>query len=323
MSICGEITGEPYKTNEADVGMPFRSSTSSKKKVVNQISIFDDLNKKNDCELPVFDYYDPYASCTSSFECKQKKFTSDSTRLDDNVNISGKKKMKLFDRDKFVKNIDMYNIEHINEISINIFNELSKKSLSNFCVFPLGILASLIKNDPSISSIIDILAENKIFFEKHFNNNVSVNRTSFGVRYNTNKCFNYNTNEQSITEIETIVPNFRFGMLKYSNNIMSLNYKNMAELISNIRTFTSGITCHSFKHTNKLVLNSTLGDLGYVKSDNVKYIQTIYFELCEDIYISSTNKNLIFDDAGVYAANFIYYVRYVPNNVLLYIGRRI
>jgi hypothetical protein len=66
-------------------------------------------------------------------------------------------------------------------------------------------------------------------------------------------------------------------------------------------------------------MNNTLTEMGYINPNktNFSYIQNVCIISQNDIYLNDT-MHPIFD----LSMNFIFYIRYVPNNVILFIGQK-
>ena len=345
----GEITGQFFNTSNEDFGMPFRSTYLTKKNERRNISTMDDIFNDKQESTKSFDYYDPsmttYA-CGTSENSMNKKPIDDPRLLMDIEHVQNKTHNNMnryvnidtyirtpklrqptnIDRftDGSLQNINTSNTDYINTMSFNIFNEIADKTYVNFCVFPIGIMSSLVENDPNIKKIISLINTNEIFYQLKINNmeKTIISRTSIIPHINTSDVTNtfthYKDNDNHIIEIPMADMKFAVGFVsnKHGNNVQ-INQKLFYEYVLNLKHSKTNVYCPSFKITNKLGLNNTLSKLGYINNNNVIYSQTILFNFQNNLYIKKSSVTEQVDLTN----NFIFYVRFVPNNILLYIGR--
>lgn len=325
----GEITGNFFDITKADIGMPFRSVTVSKKSDRKNISVMDDILDPDTLQEPTtsFEYYDPSLTSFAHDVITPLSINND-TRLElDRERINYNQKLQPHHTDRFsdgsLQNISSYNTDYINNISFNIYNEIARKTYVNFCAFPIGIMATFVKNDQNIKKIMTIINTDEMFHQlkiQHFDWIIS-SRASIILNIQPTKVANlfshYEDNENHIVEIPMNNPSFAVGFLCNKNgNDIYFTQKLFSEYVMNLKRSNINVYCPAFKITNKLELNSILSSLNYI-NNNVKYTQTIYFESQNNIYIKKTSVREPIDLSD----NFIFYIRYVPNNIILFIGR--
>lgn len=352
----GEITGNFFDITKADIGMPFRSVTVSKKNERRNISVMDDvLDPDIQQESSTsFEYYDPSSTSFARDATAQisvsrdtidprlefdrerinynqsKKSGMDGRRINDIDMDTNMRNPKLRQRqtDRFsdgsLQNISSYNTDYINNISFNIYNEIARKTCVNFCTFPIGIMATLVENDQNIKKIMSIINTNEIFHQLRIQhaNQIITSRASIILNIQPSKVTSvfshYEDNENHIVEIPMNNPSFAVGFLCNKNgNEICFTQKLFSEYVMNLKRSSVNVYCPSFKITNKLGLNHILSSMGYINNNDIAYAQTIYFESQNNIYIRKTS---IRDPVDL-SDNFIFYIRYIPNNIVLFIGR--
>lgn len=310
----GEITGHFYDVTTADIGMPFRPEVLTRKQERKYSSHLDQdiLDKTNNDELKHndnFEYYDP--------SILNYSHTGGERQL--------RPRRELYETPRKIKNISSFNTDYLNTIAFNIFNEINKKTYSNFCVCPIGILNSLIENDSTINEIISELNTSEIFYQQKNYKNCMISRASVILKTSvpiTNiTC--YDNNEISIMEFPMNNKNFAYGMIMNKNeDEIFLTNKNFTGFISNLKYNKLQLYCPNFSVSNKLYLNNTLNTLGYINDNLQKYLQTIYFKLSNKILCSTKSSKYNLTNNNIdFSGNKIFYVRYVPNNVVLFIGK--
>jgi hypothetical protein len=365
---CGEITGQIFDITKEDVGMPFRSVTLSKKGERKNISVMDDIINEDNRELsPTFDYYDPtstlYArdaseqmNCSTNTDEPRLNFDREQLRLPYGRQISGANPMQRLDNttrnidvdtetrnqkikqqtrtvntgfDKNVQNISSYNTEYINNISFNIYNEISRGTYVNFCAFPIGIISTFVKNDQNVKKIMSVINTNEIFHQLkmlHTNNTIT-SRASVALNLIPSKVSeifsHYEDNDNHVVEIPMDNPNFSIGFVHSKNGKeIQMSHKLFSVYVTNLKRSNVDVYCPAFKITNNLSLNNILKSMGYIRGGDIGYMQTIYFELQNNVYIKKTAaRSLSVREPIDLSDNFIFYIRYVPNNIVLFIGR--
>jgi hypothetical protein len=326
----GEITGQFYDVPKIDIGMPFRSNTLTKKNDRKNISPMDDLllPENNDKPCKTFEYYDPSVTEYAKDATIQPQITFDSRlEFDRTFRTTNGANGNTTKSVNHIQNISTYNTEYINNISINIYNKMCEMTPTNFCIFPLGIMSSLIENDPNIKKILSIINTNEIYHQLKilYNERTFLSRASIILAFNTEKINNtfshYEDNENNLIEIPMNNPNFAIGFLrnKFNNNI-NLTLKLFMEYVLNLKHSNINVYCPSFQITNKLKLNNVLNSLKYIhpnSHDKISYFQIIHLAFQNSIYIK---KSTICKPVDL-SENFIFYIRYVPNNIILFIGQ--
>lgn len=351
----GEITGHFFDITKEDVGMPFRSVTVSKKSERKNISVMDDIldaDTQQESTTP-FEYYDPSSTSFARdataqisvnrdtidprLELDRERIKYNPTRggingrrineIDMDTNMRNPKlRQRQTDRfsDGSLQNISSYNTDYINNISFNIYNEIARKTCVNFCTFPIGIMATFVENDQNIKKIMTIINTNEMFHQLkiHHVERMISSRASIILNIQPSKITSvfshYEDNENHIVEIPMNDPSFAVGFLCNKNgNDICFTQKLFSEYVMNLKRSNVNVYCPAFKITNKLGLNRILSTMGYINNNDVTYTQTIYFESQNNIYIKKTSIREPIDLSD----NFIFYIRYVPNNIVLFIGR--
>lgn len=356
----GEITGHFFDMTKEDVGMPFRSMTESKRAERKNRSVMDELvNDNMEQEVMNFEYFDPsttpyahdagyqptrYAEkdprLALDVECTQTmrrpyvpmSFTDTAnSRIDfDSEMRNPKIKPRMSNRnltanefDRNLQNISSYNSEYINNIALNIFQEIAKQTYINFCTFPLGILSTFIENDQNIKKIMSVVNTKEIFHEIriHGAQNAIISRSSVILNLNSSviaRTFShYEDNENHMVEIPMNNANFALGFIcnKNGRDIL-LTQKLFTGYTMNLKKSNRNVYCPAFKITNRLNMTNILASMGYVRN-NANYMQTIYLESPNNIFIKKSSVGDPIDMSD----NFIFYIRYVPNNIILFLGR--
>jgi hypothetical protein len=325
----GEITGQSFDLSKADMGMPVRSTYIMKKKEMANSSNIDNLLslfENNDIDENNFTYFDPHAS---SYAPDIKNEIDNDNIFNDNDRISldiqqRYNTLPVIDRipSSSINHITNQQSEYLNIISCNIFNSIANKTIINFCISPIAILSKIIKNDPNINRIMSLLNYNEIFHKTKFDNNTIISKATIFFMNNIQKLkFNFTHYEDymnNIVEFPFLNKTFAFGFIcNKSGSIPSLSHKDLNGYIINLKHSKKNIYCPSFKISNKINMNSTFLNLGYIQNNNLNYLQTIYLNFMNNIYIQNTTLNDTID----LSENFIFYIRHVPNNILLFLGR--
>lgn len=298
----GEITGHFFNTARSEVGMPLRPQSTTRREERKAITKFDDDMEQADSSLASFDPFN-----IPNEHLIERKHKTNPTQ------------------DRFVpsglKNISYYDTDYINTLSFNIYNELIKNTISNFCIFPVGILSSFIK-DPTIDQILSTITTQEIFFQTQLQHKIVNSRSAVSInvpqKLIINKFTYYEDNENQIVEYPLNDEKFAIGFICNKNdNEIELTDKLYTGYMSNLKRTKINIYCPPFVIKNKINLNETLLSLDYIASDNIRYLQTIYLNSHQNIFIKTTTSQNQIDVSN----NFVFYIRYVPNNVILFIGR--
>jgi len=351
----GEITGQFFDTAKADIGMPYRPTTILKKHDRKNISTMDDIIDPTQTpeNEPTFESYDPittaYAKEISEqltpHELSQKVSDSGRTIIDSRLDFdrarinkttktdmdSNMRRPQLKQREstvsyteKKIHNVSSYNTDYINSLSFSIYNTIAERSIINFCVFPIGVLSTIIENDQTLKKILKSLDNNEIFHQLRIQNTNHIMHSRSSVILNlqsdnTSKMFtHYEDNVNHIIEMPLLNPDFAIGFLYNKNGEMIQPTQRLfMTYIMNLKRSNINVYCPAFKITNKLDLNKILSYMNLIDSNNIKYEQTIYFEFKNNVFIK---KSSVIDPIDL-SNNFIFYIRYVPNNVILFIGR--
>ena len=322
----GEITGQDFDITKADLGMPFRSSTIMKKKEMKNQSVIDSMlaiNEEVDSEKNTFQYYDPLS------ELYAKDITEQINPLisDDRLDFDRKHRTNTnptIERISNIQNMSSQNSEYLNVISCNIFNDIANKTFINFCISPIGILSTLIKNDPNIKKIMSVFSGNEIYHQVKIINHENAIISRALIMFNTptktlsSNFMHYEDNMNIVVEFPFSNKSFSIGFIRNKRGDMPLlTNKLLNGYIINLKHSKCNIYCPSFKITNKINMNPTFMRMGYLQSNSLSYFQTISFDMINNIYIKNTTLNNTID----LSENFIFYIRYVPNNVILFLGR--
>jgi hypothetical protein len=118
---------------------------------------------------------------------------------------------------------------------------------------------------------------------------------------------------------------FNIGFIqdKHNNNVI-LSSRILSVYVANLKHTKINIYKPSFTVSNNLNLTQILTSLGYLQNDSIhhknntsKYTQIIHFNLVNNIFVKTSNVQQILD----LSERFLFYIRYIPNNIILYIGR--
>lgn len=305
----GEITGEFFRMSDIDKGMPVRSNYVLRDDKRKNISILDkELNTLTDTDEMELQYFDPSVSDYAK------------------SNISGKARNNpQMSMDRMRNTMHVLNTDYLNNIIFDMFTNIQGKTMNDFCIFPLSIIKTLIANDETIDNILYDIKSNEIFHQIKQQNNQLISRASIciSIPLNTmkNKIDFYEDNDNYCIEVPMNKDGFKFGIISNKNNEeLTISKKLFSEYILNMKQAACNIYCHAFKMGNKLNLNSMLKEFGYINTKNMyyHYIQNIYFELQTDIYMKTSSHKPLIELSN----NIIYYVRYVPSNIVLFIGKK-
>jgi hypothetical protein len=326
----GEITGQILNVTKADIGMPMRSMTNmAKKEERKQRTNMDDVinvDTNNPQQIDHnFKYFDPSTTQFSN-ETGSDNILGDISSPPTHQQLNQHLSSLIVDRfsDGDIQNIAQFNTEYINSMSINIFNSIAKNTYVNFCVFPIGVLATIIANDPNINQVMSFINTSEIFHQiKIVDNQNKINSRSSVImnmtsKYSTNNFLHYEDNENSIVELSFINSKFSIGFIcsKHDNNVL-LSNKLFSVYVSNLKHTKTNVYCPSFGVSNNLNLTKILSSSGYLPNNNAKYTQTIFLKLMNNILIKTSNMQSHIDLSD----SFLFYIRYVPNNIILYLGR--
>jgi len=311
----GELTGQLFGLTKLDVGMPFRSEHVSKRNERKNYSSLDDdvnINQLRDNPEPEndvkFHYFDPSMSSIGQSEFQP-------------LTTGREAKFNEID-ERGIQNINSVNSDYINAIAFNIYNGFSKLTSNDFCVFPIGIMRSLIEKDASINKILAQINNTEMFHQIRGGQNSIISRTSSIISIDTsyikNKINYYEDNDNMVIEFPMNNTNFAFGIIcDRDKGSINLNSKLFSSYMMNIKKTHVNVYIPQFKISNKLNATGILKSLGYIREGQTQYIQSLHFELPNNIYIKNTLGRPLINLEN----NFIYYIRYVPNNVILFIGR--
>lgn len=332
----GEITGTFFDVTKEDMGMPIRSITVLKRNERKNISPMDNIVSVEDRNMDgtttheqfSFDYFDPsttHYSGDTTVETKGKqKMNFDDPRLDFDVNHRSMPSTRNERSIDTIQNISSLNIDFINTLSCKIFDNIANNTCVNFCVFPIGIMATLIENDQNIKKILSIINTSEIFHQIKTDpkNRTIFSRMSMIISLQTSKLINsfgyYDDNENHVVDFPLNDPNFAIGFISNKKgNTPNISHKIFTGYTMNLKHAKVNIYCPAFKISNRLNLNNTLKEMEYISNNSTNYLQTVYLESKNNIYIKSTTMQETFD----LSENFIFYVRYIPNNVILFLGR--
>lgn len=307
----GELTGEFFNMTEIDRGMPFRSTYVMRDDKRKNYSVIDnELNNVTDIEEVDFQYFDP---TLTNFGTSNIVGHGVARSRHMNMNDSGRNQMTFM------------NTDYMNNIFFNIFTNIQEKTKLDFCIFPIGILKTLVANDPTIDSILQMSNTKEIFHQIKTQKNNIISRASAIIstpyEYVKNKLTYYENNDNCCIEFPMSNDKFSFGIICNKNkDDIILTKKVYNEYILNLHRANINVFCPAFKAGNKLNLNKIVNELGFVNRKNsaYNYYQNVLFELNTDIYLKTSAHNPIID----LTENIIYYVRFVPSNILLFIGKK-
>lgn len=316
----GELTGQLYDVSTVGIGMPIRSIAVTKKNERKNITPIDDVFVVDDLmDNPT------YTGMTQLPDSTMDINEYNTSRLNTNKIEFSRTNPQLLDRQisSSLQNISAHNTEYINSMSINLYNAIAIKTQSNFCTSPISILSLIVKNDPNINKILSVINTSEIFNEmKMLHHNEFVSRSSVITKLNPikiSKTFtHYEDNENNVIELPMTNSNFNIGFIcSKKHNMCKLTPKLLSEYILGLKRSNANVYCPSFRVTNKIELNRVLSSMQLIQNNNVKYSQVTYFESRINAYIKGSTLTEPID----LTENFIFYVRYIPNNVILFIGR--
>lgn len=310
----GEITGQIYGMSKLEKGMPFRSQYTTKRNERGHFSTLEeDVNIQTDKgtadeSKTSFRYFDPAMTSVGKSEFQQ---ISDTPHESYN---------EIAERQ--LQNITSGNSEYVNTIAFNMYNEIGKMTMFDFCIFPIGIMQNLIERDMTIAKIMTQVNNSEIYHENRQSINTMASRTSALISLDPQRVkgkINYYEDVNNIAiEFPMSTAGFSFGIICDKNQgEISLNSKLFSSFVSNLKKTNVNVYLPAFRQTNKLNVNIALKNLGYISTDMVKYTQSLYVEFQKTLLIKSASARPIVNLSN----NFIYYIRYVPNNVVLFIGR--
>ena len=351
----GEITGSFFGLSKEDIGMPFRPETNTKRNERKNISLIDELvgiHNTGEEQTASFKYYDPTLASfenTNFNNAPVAKRGFENSRLDFDVLCKKNPMLNVLDNRNFsqqpmeqennpeldnmfenkLQNINSSDSDYLNRLSCNMFENISNNSYSNFSIFPIGILSTLIQNDPNIEQIMKKINTSEInhTFRSFPNEKIIMSRLSMIINLNSKSLTStyglYGDNDNIIVDFPLRNPEFAIGFIKNKTQYGSqLTPKIFNEYMMNLKRIKSNIYCPSFKIANKLNMNKTLASLSIIKKTNISYMQTICVESSNNIIIKNTSFNNI-DNSIDLSENFIFYVRFVPNNLILILGKMI
>lgn len=324
----GEITGQTFDFTKENIGMPFRSTSIMRKKEVKSQSVIDNMlssQEEQTSDQHNFQYFDPNSSLYATDVSTTEQINP--LIVDDRIDFDRKHRNNILPSierisEANIQNMNSQTSDYLNVISCNIFNDIAKQTIINFCICPIGGLSNLIKNDPNINKIMSFINCGEIFHQSKIVNNTIISRAS--IQYNnspkilTSNFTHYEDNMNNVIEFPFINKAFSIGFICNKQGEMPLlTLKNLNGYIANLKHSKNNIYCPSFKVSNQINLNPTLSRMGYIKDNSLNYLQTIYFEITNNIYVKTTTMSNTINLSD----NFIFYIRYVPNNIILFIGR--
>lgn len=308
----GEITGQFLRIDKSEIGLPMRSTSMTKKEERKNVSVFDNMTKQNDKAYDdnerTFDYFDPYTTSYATDATIQPLHT----RIDKHQIRSMIKPMN-----DSVQNISSYNSEYLNKFTLNVFYNARQTFQQSFCILPIGIMSLLAGNDLNIKKIIRQLNNSEMFYQNKVLGNNLISRTSvIQKNINVEHFGYYENNNHTIVEFPMDSQNFAIGFITdKNNNDIQLTHRIFFEYISNLGGGKLSIYRPEIKIVNKLNVNNLLKKMGYIQNNNIIYSQSLYFETCDVIHETG-----IADKSVDLSENFIFYIRFVPNNIILHIG---
>lgn len=217
--------------------------------------------------------------------------------------------------DSPLKNISMVTTEHLNAMSISIYNKILENTIGKFVLCTPCIISMFIDGDNTLTSILRELSNKFMYHDKKISDYAMNTRSSAKIDTNTKDFMVYEDNNLKMIEC---IFNTKFALgffINKSNNEFHLNEKIFYGYVSNLVKSHTNIKCIPFVISNKINMSSSLRSLGYI-SNNYRYIHTNYFELCKTQFIS----DVMTKNTTVIKNNYTFYVRHIPNNVILYIG---
>lgn len=316
----GEITGQILHIDKSDIGLPMRSMTSLKRNEMKHISILDDRELSNgkmnsDMDENSIGYFDP--SITSYAQDATAQPLNIRHELGDRLETELPRQLidRTFDRD--IQNIGVNNIEYINSFTFNMFNSFYSMTQKSFCILPIGVLSLLAGNDSNIKQIITQLNNSCMYYQNKIGGNDYLSRTSIRIPMTRNSYMIYENTTYTLIEFPIEQTNFHIGYIIANNEDFTFpSQKMFLESILNLKKNKANIYCPSLKIVNKLNVNNMLKKMKYIQNNHISYSQTIYFETLNNIYIKQSPIVGSLD----LSENFIFYIRFVPNNVILHIG---
>jgi hypothetical protein len=327
----GELTGEMFGTQKVAIGMPVRSQFTSKRQERKNLSVLDDTIDINltrgsqTSDTPAsFHYFDPAMTSQSISE-----FDNGPQSLTQHRDIDQMPPPAIANSIQFnelqegqLQNIHSINADYINTMAFDIYNEFCKSTNHDFCVFPIGIMRNLIERDMSINKIMSIINNSEMFHQTRVNGNKIVSRATAQLSLDTqtvkNKLGYYEDNDNMVVEFPMNNSSFAFGIIcDRDKGLINLSSKLFSSYMMNLRKQNINVFVPAFKMPNTLNATRVLKNLGHIRSDRVHYLQTLFFEFQNAVYIKNSMGRPIIN----LSEHIIYYIRYVPNNVLLFIGR--
>lgn len=332
----GEITGHLYDVHKSDIGMPMRSEAILKRNDRKNISHIDNMiditnpEYQNRNQTQTFDYFDPYMSSYASEAIQQprqdvsKQLLSDRLHIDASLHKKNNMDSDMPDirRSNEIHNISFGDTEYLNEITINMFNFYSNNTINSFCIFPIGVMATLINNDVNINKILSELNKCPIYYTARYypDKRMICSRTNATFEHISDDFLCYQNNDIILIEFQTGIENFSIGFIKHKNDDhIELSSKTFYEYISNLKRVGINIYRPSFVISNTLNITKMLKYLQYIKNSDKSYSQIDIFGVKNDTFIRKTNSVSNVD----LSENFLFYIRYKPNNIILHIGRQL
>lgn len=327
----GEITGQLLDVHHSDIGMPMRSETTLKKTDRTNVSNIDNIIdvQDNHNDQSMFEYYDPsiipFASdATVRMTDVQPKSTNYKKHIDERMKTDIMQRTTTLTPSindiGTIQNLSSHNTEYLNDITIKMFNHYIDNTINTFCIFPIGILSTMIKNDINIGQILSVTSLPNIYHTVRYypQNRLISSRTSVDLNSNQNDFMCYQNNDIHVVEFPVISTDFSLGFIKQKDDDqILLSSKIFYEYISNLRRVNINIYRPSFSVNNKLNLTNMLKYMGYIKQTDKYYSQILSFTVRNDVFIKRSTMSEQID----LSENFLFYLRYKPNNVILHIGR--
>lgn len=339
----GELTGEMIGAQKVALGMPVRSQFTSKRQERKNLSVLDDTIDINltrgsqTSDTPAsFHYFDPAMSSQSisEFDNGPQSLTQhrdidqmpppqaswaggsiQTSAIADSMQFNEQMEGQL-------QNIHSINADYINTMAFDIYNEFCKSTNRDFCVFPIGIMRNLIERDMSINKVMSIINNSEMFHQTRTNGNKIISRATAQLSLDTqivkNKLGYYEDNDNMVVEFPMNNPSFAFGIIcDRDKGLINLSSKLFSSYMMNLRRQNINVFVPAFKMPNTLNATGILKNLGHIRSDRIHYLQTLFFEFQNAVYIKNSMGRPVIN----LSEHIIYYIRYVPNNVLLFIGR--
>lgn len=342
----GELTGEIFGTSKVALGMPVRSQFISKRQERKNLSVLDDTIDINmtrgsqTLDTPAsFHYFDPamQSHSISEFDTGTQSLTQQrdidqmpppqaswAVRSPTLTSTPASTDSMQFNelQEGQLQNIHSINADYINNMAFDIYNEFCKSTNHDFCVFPIGIMRNLIERDLSINKIMSIVNNTEMFHQTRVSGNKIISRAtaqlSLDAQTIKNKLSYYEDNDNMVVEFPMNNPSFAFGIIcDRDKGLINLSSRLFSSYMMNLRKQNINVFVPAFKMPNTLNATGILRNLGHVRSDRIHYLQTLYFEFQNAVYIKNSMGRPVIN----LSEHIIYYIRYVPNNVLLFIGR--